>query len=112
MAGDADQQQIDATGVTGLDDILGGGFTPHRLYSVEGVPGSGKTTLAMQFLMDGARRQEPVLYITLSETKEELLATAASHGWTLDGITVFETRAVGIEPGRRRAVHDVPSVGG
>jgi len=88
--GDADQQQIDTTGVTGLDDILGGGFTPHRLYSVEGVPGSGKTTLAMQFLMEGARRQEPVLYITLSETKEELLATAESHGWNLDGITVFE----------------------
>jgi circadian clock protein KaiC len=90
MAGNAESQQVDASGVTGLDDILGGGFTAHRLYSVEGVPGSGKTTLAMQFLMEGARRQEPVLYITLSETKEELFATAVSHGWTLDGITVFE----------------------
>ncbi len=86
----SDGEQIDTSGVTGLDDILGGGLTPRRLYSVEGVPGSGKTTLAMQFLMEGARRKEPVLYVTLSETKEELTATAASHGWTLDGVTIFE----------------------
>lgn len=90
MDSKADQQQIDATGVAGLDEILGGGLTPRRLYSVEGVPGSGKTTLAMQFLMEGVRQQEPVLYVTLSETKEELLDTATSHGWTLDGITVYE----------------------
>lgn len=83
-------QEIDTSGVAGLDEILGGGFTPYRLYSIEGVPGSGKTTLAMQFLMEGVRRQEPVLYVTLSESKEELAATAASHGWNLDGITVFE----------------------
>jgi KaiC/GvpD/RAD55 family RecA-like ATPase len=81
---------IAASGVQGLDEILGGGFTPRRLYLIEGVPGSGKTTLAMQFLLEGVRCQEPVLYVTLSETKEELEDTAASHGWSLDGITVHE----------------------
>jgi circadian clock protein KaiC len=90
MGDDSGGQQVDASGVAGLDDILGGGFTPRRLYSVEGVPGSGKTTLAMQFLREGARRKEPVLYVTLSETKAELIDTAASHGWKLDGISVFE----------------------
>ena len=78
------------TGIEGLDDILGGGFTPHRLYLLEGVPGSGKTTLALQFLLEGVRRGEPVLYVTLSETEEELRGVAASHGWSLDGITIRE----------------------
>ena len=59
-----------ASGIAGLDEILAGGFTPRRLYLVEGVPGSGKTTLAMQFLMEGVRRGEPVLYVTLSETEK------------------------------------------
>ena len=68
---------------TGLDDILNGGLARGRLYLVEGVPGSGKTTLAMQFLIEGARRGEPVLYITLSETAEELKAWPQSHGWDL-----------------------------
>ena len=79
-----------ATGIEGLDDVLGGGFTPHRLYLLEGVPGSGKTTLALQFLMEGVRRGEQVLYVTLSETEEELRGVANSHGWTLDGITIRE----------------------
>jgi len=79
-----------ATGIPGLDDILNGGLCRGRLYLVEGVPGSGKTTLAMQFLMDGARRGEDVLYITLSETREELEAVARSHGWDLTGITIRE----------------------
>jgi circadian clock protein KaiC len=78
------------TGIAGLDEVLGGGFTPHRLYLIEGVPGSGKTTLALQFLLEGARRGEPVLYITLSESEEELNAVADSHGWSLAGITVEE----------------------
>jgi len=79
-----------STGVPGLDDILGGGFTPHRLYLIEGMPGSGKTTLAFQFLLEGVRQGERVLYVTLSETEEEIRAVAASHGWSLEGITVRE----------------------
>jgi len=79
-----------STGIPGLDDITDGGYTRRRLMLIEGVPGSGKTTLALQFLMAGALRGEPVLYITLSETEEELVAGAKSHGWKLDGVTVRE----------------------
>lgn len=78
------------TGVPGLDDILNGGLIPDRLYLVEGDPGSGKTTLSLQFLLEGIKAGEKCLYITLSETKEELLAGAASHGWTLDGVEIVE----------------------
>jgi circadian clock protein KaiC len=79
-----------STGIVGLDDILSGGLTPERLYLVEGSPGSGKTTLAIQFLLEGVKRKETGLYITLSETTHELRAVAASHGWSLDGISLFE----------------------
>jgi circadian clock protein KaiC len=79
-----------ATAVAGLDHVLGGGFARRRLFLIEGVPGSGKTTLALQFLRAAAHRGEPVLYITLSETAEELHAVAQSHGWTLDGISFHE----------------------
>ena len=78
------------TGIAGLDDILHGGLAPDRLYLLEGMPGSGKTTLAFQFLLEGVRRGEPVLYVTLSETQEEIQAVAASHGWSLDGVTIRE----------------------
>ncbi len=81
---------MSSTGIRGLDDVLRGGFTPKRLYLLEGVPGSGKTTVALQFLQEGARLGEPVLYITLSETLEELRGVAESHGWSLDGVTVRE----------------------
>ena len=83
-------RQVASTGVAGLDDILAGGLTRRRVYLIEGVPGSGKTTLALQFLIAGAKAGEPVLYITLSETEEELRSVADSHGWQLDGITIRE----------------------
>ncbi len=82
-----------STGNSGLDAILGGGLTPSRLYLLEGAPGSGKTTLGLQFLMEGVARGERCLYITLSETQEELSAVVASHDWTLDGIDIFELSA-------------------
>ena len=85
-----DTDQIARTGIVGLDDILNGGLARGRLYLVEGVPGAGKTTLAMQYLMDGASRGEPVLYITLSETREELESVAASHGWDISNISIRE----------------------
>src|SRR5436190_14383862 len=85
-----DTDKVAQTGIEGLDDILNGGLARGRLYLVEGVPGSGKTTLAMQFLMDGARRGEKVLYITLSETREELETVAQSHKWDLSGISIRE----------------------
>jgi circadian clock protein KaiC len=83
-------QPLAATGVAGLDNILFGGLTSSRMYLVEGVPGSGKTTLGIQFLQEGARLGEQVLYVTLSESAEELRDVAASHRWSLDGITIRE----------------------
>jgi circadian clock protein KaiC len=78
------------TGIRGLDDILEGGLLDQRLYLVSGEPGTGKTTLALQFLLEGARRGEPGIYVTLSETAEELTAAAASHGWSLEKLTLYE----------------------
>ncbi len=86
-------KQTDAfisTGIAGLDSILAGGLTRDRLYLLEGEPGTGKTTMALQFLVEGARRGEPVLYVTLAENEVELRAVAHSHGFSLDGITVHE----------------------
>jgi circadian clock protein KaiC len=79
-----------STGIAGLDHLLGGGLPPKRFYLIEGDPGSGKTTLGLQFLRDGVARGEKVLYVTLSETKSELAAVAASHGWNLDGMAIHE----------------------
>ena len=79
-----------STGVAGLDDVLHGGLPPGRLYLIEGDPGSGKTTLGMQFLLQGVQRGESCLFVTLSEGAQELRESAASHGWTLDGIRFVE----------------------
>ena len=84
-----------ATGLPGLDDILAGGLPRGRFYLVEGDPGTGKTTLALQFLLEGAGRGERTLYVTLTETADELRAVARSHGWSLDGIDLSEIRPNG-----------------
>jgi circadian clock protein KaiC len=78
------------TGIPGLDDILFGGLPTRHLYLIEGDPGTGKTTLALQFLLEGLKRGEKGLYVTLSESKTELLAVAESHGWSLEQIPIFE----------------------
>ena len=78
------------TGINGMDHILRGGLVPNRLYLVEGDPGSGKTTFATQFLMEGARRGEACVLVTLSESAEEMRASADSHGWSLEGIRIVE----------------------
>jgi circadian clock protein KaiC len=87
MASDREDAEV---GIAGLDDVLGGGLTRGRLFLLEGSPGTGKTTIATQFLAAGAALGEVTLYITLSETEEELRESAASHGWDLAGIDVFE----------------------
>lgn len=82
------------TGVEGLDEVLAGGFPSHRLYLIEGDPGVGKTTLALQFLLEGVRQNERGLYITLSETREELEAVARSHRWNLEPLDLFELSSI------------------
>src|SRR4029078_900252 len=79
-----------STGIAGLDDILRGGLTPNRLYLIEGDPGARKTTLALQYLLEGVRRGESALYVTLAETKDELLAVGQSHGWDLSQVHICE----------------------
>ena len=86
-----DKQKFAATGIVGLDNVSAGGLTLGRLFLVEGNPGTGKTTTATQFLLQGAAAGERCLYITLSETEEELRAGAASHGWDLgENFEIFE----------------------
>jgi circadian clock protein KaiC len=89
---DADRLKPDRmrTGIEGLDDILGGGLPKGHLYLVEGDPGTGKTTLALQFLLEGVLEGESVIYVTLSESKTELEQVASSHGWPADDLQIFE----------------------
>jgi circadian clock protein KaiC len=97
---------IVSTGNAGLDEILKGGLPANRLYLLEGAPGSGKTTLALQFLREGVRCGESALYITLSETREELAVVAASHGWSIDEFDVFEFEAASeaLGEGRQQSI--------
>lgn len=83
-----------ATGVPGLDYILCGGLPANRIYLIQGMPGSGKTTLALQFLLYGATHGDKCLYVTLSETREEIEEVAHSHGWSLGGLEIAELSAL------------------
>ena len=83
-------ERRDSTGVSGLDEILHGGFPQRHLFLIAGEPGAGKTTLGLQFLMEGARQGGRVLYITMSESEDELRQIARSHGWSLDALTICE----------------------
>jgi circadian clock protein KaiC len=82
------------TGIAGLDEILRGGLPENRLYLLLGRPGVGKTTIALQYLLEGARTGEKALYIALSETREEIMSVARSHGWPIDQIEIFELSAL------------------
>ncbi len=84
------KQERIQTGISGLDDILNGGLPQGHLYLVEGDPGTGKTTLALQFLLEGVRRGESVIYVTLSESKKELEQVVRSHGWSTDSLQIYE----------------------
>src|SRR6516165_3708624 len=88
------KENIISCGIDGLDKILSGGFPRNCFYLVQGDPGSGKTTLALQFLLQGVRRGERVFYITLSETKAELEKVAHSHGWSLENMPLLELSAI------------------
>jgi circadian clock protein KaiC len=118
-----------ATGIAGMDDVLHGGFIRNRLYLIEGMPGSGKTTLALEFLMEGVKRGEAVLYVTLSETIEEVRAVGESHGWDLSGVhmrelgppdgmldaeqqyTVFHPSEVELSETTQKIINDVEKLG-
>jgi circadian clock protein KaiC len=94
------------SGSRALDTILAGGYAFNRIHLLEGAPGAGKTTLGLQFLRDGVARGERCLYITLSESKDELLQTASTHGWTLDGIDIFELvpPELSLDPDREQSI--------
>src|ERR1700722_15979627 len=85
--------QRSKTGIPGLDYILHGGLIADRLYLLDGHPGAGKTTAALQFLLEGLRNNERCMYVTLSETREELTAGAQSHGWDIRDIEILELEA-------------------
>lgn len=99
------KQERASTGIEGLDDVLGGGLPSNHVYLVEGDPGSGKTTLGLHFLREGVRKDDKGLYVTLSETAAELRTVAGSHGWSLDGIEVFElVSSEGLSPDLEQSI--------
>jgi len=101
-----DGSGVISTGIAGLDDVLCGGFDPDRMYLIEGEPGTGKTTLALQFLLEGARSGEKGLYVTLSESESELRLVAQRHGWSLDSLSIFELipAEASLDPGREQTL--------
>jgi circadian clock protein KaiC len=94
------------SGSTALDYILGGGYASNRVHLLEGAPGAGKTTLALQFLLEGAANGESCLYITLSESRDELLHVASTHGWSLDALDIFELvpPELSLDPEREQSI--------
>ena len=98
-------QDRSSTGIPGLDDVLGGGLPSRHVYLVEGDPGSGKTTLGLHFLLEGVRNDEKGLYVTLSETAAELRTVASSHGWSMEGIELFElVSSEGLSPDLEQSI--------
>jgi circadian clock protein KaiC len=95
-----------SSGSAALDYILAGGFAAKRIHLIEGEPGAGKTTLGLQFLLDGREKGEPCLYITLSESKEELEHVAETHGWSLEGVEIFELvpPELSLDPEREQSI--------
>ncbi|HEY0251689.1 MAG TPA: ATPase domain-containing protein [Kofleriaceae bacterium] len=87
------------SGIAGLDQLLGGGLPRDHIYLIEGDPGVGKTTLALEFLLEGVAKGEQGLYVTLSETADEVRLVAQSHGWKLDGVELFELSALEAQMG-------------
>ncbi|HEX8365950.1 MAG TPA: ATPase domain-containing protein [Allosphingosinicella sp.] len=95
-----------SSGSAALDEILAGGYGSNRIHLIEGAPGAGKTTLGLQFLLDGVRRNDRCLYITMSESRAELLHVAGTHGWSLDGIDIFELvpPELSLDPEREQSI--------
>ncbi|MDB5396422.1 MAG: circadian clock protein KaiC [Rhodospirillales bacterium] len=94
-----------STGIPGLDEILAGGLTPDRIYLIEGTAGAGKTTLALQFLLEGVAQGVPGLYVTLSETANELRAVARTHGWSLDALDIYDlVNEDGLDPASEQSI--------
>jgi circadian clock protein KaiC len=82
--------EIAPTGIPGLDEVLRGGLPQHQMYFIQGDPGAGKTTLSFQFLLEGVRRGEKALYVTLSASARDLERVARSHGWDISGVDIYE----------------------